>query len=106
VERAEQRRASRYRGRLPVELESGKGFTRDFNGSGIFFETDRSFFLGQPIEFTLVLEHIDHTGPIRVTCRGEIVRVEETGCMNGIAASIASYAFEVVQGTTKGCFVG
>jgi len=81
-----------------VELASGKGVTRDFSGSGIFFETDRSFTPGQPIEFTLVLEHIDPKRPVRVTCKGEIVRVEKSGQKIGVAAAISSYEFEEVQG--------
>jgi hypothetical protein len=91
---SEQRQAPRHKGKLPVELESGKGITRDFSGSGVFFETDRSFSPGQPIEFTLVLEHIDPSRPVRLKCRGEIVRVEESGQTIGVAAAINSYTFE------------
>jgi len=58
----------RYKGKVPVEFKSGKGLTRDFSASGICFDTDRSFFPGQPLEFTLILEHIDPAGPVRVKC--------------------------------------
>ena len=74
-------------------FESGKGITRDFSGSGIFFETDRSFSPGQPIEFILVLGHIDPERPVRLKCQGIIVRVEESRPMIGVAASINSYTF-------------
>ena len=93
----EGRREPRHRGKLPVELESGKGVTRDFSGSGVFFETDRSFTPGQPIEFTLVLEHIDPERPVRLRCKGEIVRVEESGEKIGVAAAINSYTFEEIK---------
>jgi hypothetical protein len=93
VKISEQRREPRHTGRLPVELESGKGLTRDFSGSGIFFETEKSFSLGQSIEFTLVLEYIDPGHPVRLKCRGKIVRVEEKGQKIGVAASIQSYTF-------------
>ncbi len=96
-----QSRAPRYKGKVPVELESGKGVTRDFNGAGIFFELDRSFSLGQPVLFTIVLEHIDPVGPVSVTCRGEIVRVEENGQKIGVAATINSYSFATFQRTIK-----
>jgi len=43
VKESEERREPRHRGKLPVELEPGKSITRDFSGSGAFFETDRSF---------------------------------------------------------------
>jgi len=91
---SEKRRATRHQGKLPVKLKDAKGVTRDFSSSGIFFETDRSFSLGQPIEFTIVLEYADPAGPIRMKCRGEIVRVEESGQKIGVAATIDSYSFE------------
>ncbi|MBU3931978.1 MAG: PilZ domain-containing protein [Proteobacteria bacterium] len=94
---SDQRREPRHIGKLPVELESGKGITRDFSGSGVFFETDRSFSPGQPIEFILVLEHIEPERPVRLKCRGEILRVEENGQRIGVAASINLYAFEEFQ---------
>jgi hypothetical protein len=97
LKKAEDRRAPRHKGKLPVELESGKGVTRDFSGSGVFFETDRSFSPGQFIEFTLVLEHIDPDRPVRLKCRGEIVRIEASGQKIGVAAAINSYTFEELK---------
>ena len=94
MKEAEKRRAPRHQGKLPVKLEGAKGITRDFSSSGIFFETDKSFTLGQPIEFTIMLEHADPEGPIQMKCRGEIVRVEESGQKIGVAATIDSYSFE------------
>lgn len=91
---SEQRREPRYLGKVPVLFESGKGITRDFSGSGVFFETDRSFTPGQLIEFSLVLEHIDPERPVHLMCRGKIVRVEESGQKIGVAAAIDSYTFE------------
>ena len=94
VKNSENRQVPRHQGKLPVNLNGGKGITRDFSSSGIFFETDRSFSPGQPIEFTIMLEHADPAGPIRMKCRGEIVRVEESGQKIGVAATIDSYEFE------------
>jgi hypothetical protein len=56
VKESEKRAAARYRGKLPVTLKGAKGITRDFSSAGIYFETDRSFSLGQPIEFSIMLE--------------------------------------------------
>jgi hypothetical protein len=97
VKGSEHRQETRHAGKLPVELESGKGITRDFSGSGIFFETDRSFSPGQAIEFTLVLEHIDPERPIRLKCQGKIIRIEESGQKMGVAATINSYTFDELQ---------
>jgi hypothetical protein len=87
-------RATRHQGATPIELKDGKGITRDFSSTGIFFETDKSFTQGQPIEFTIVLENVDPDRPVRVKCRGEIVRVEESGQKIGVATTIRSYNFE------------
>jgi hypothetical protein len=93
----EQRQAQRYKVKMPVDFESGKGITRDFSASGIFFETDKSFSVGQNIEFSILMDHIDSTGPVQVKCLGKIVRIEKSGKMIGIAAAINSYAFESAQ---------
>lgn len=90
----EKRRATRHRGALPVEIKGSKGVTRDFSDSGIFFETDKSFTAGQTIEFTIVLEHVDPNRPVHLKCKGEIVRVEESGQKIGVAAAISTYTFE------------
>jgi hypothetical protein len=99
---SEKRRATRHRGAAPVEIEEGLGVTRDFSRSGIFFETDKSFIPGQIIAFTIVLENVDPGRPVRVKCRGQIVRVEESDQRIGVAATIRSYAFEKVRGKRKG----
>lgn len=97
MKKSEQRREPRHKGKLPVELGSGKGITRDFSSSGIYFETDRSFKPGQPIEFTIVLRHIDPKSPVRLKCQGEIIRIEENGDKMGVAAAIESYTFEEIH---------
>lgn len=93
----ELRREPRHKGSLPIELETGKGLTRDFSGSGVFFETDRSLASGQPIEFTIILNHIDPDHPVRLKCLGKIVRTEESGPKIGVAAAITSYTIEQIQ---------
>lgn len=97
MKKSEQRREPRHQGKLPVKFESGEGITLDFSGSGIFFETDHSFSPGQSIEFTIVMKYFDPEHPVRVKCRGEIVRVEESGQNISVAAAIDSYTFEQLQ---------
>lgn len=101
MKESEKRWATRHRGALPVELEGGKGVTRDYSSSGIFFETDKSFTPGQSIEFTIVLAHVDPGRPVRLKCRGEIVRIEKSGEKIGVAAAINSYSFEKLQDEEK-----
>jgi len=90
----EKRRRIRYKGAFPVELKNVKGMTRDFSGSGIFFETDKSFTSGKDIDFTIVLEYVDPGQPVYLKCRGKIVRVEDRGKKLGIAVKIRSYTFK------------
>jgi len=94
VKESEKRRAHRHQGAAPIELEEGKGVTRDFSSTGIFFETDQSFTPGQAIEFTIMLERVDPDRPVRLKCRGQIVRIEKSDHKIGVAAAIRSYSFE------------
>ena len=102
MKESDKRRATRHQGALPVELEGGKGITRNFSSSGIFFETDQPLTAGQPIEFSIMLEHVDPAHPVRLKCQGSIVRVEESGQKIGVATSITSYSFEEFRNTEKG----
>ncbi len=79
---------------LPVELDAGRGTTRDVSVSGVFFETGHSFLLGSPISFSLVLEHVDPIGPVRLHCQGSVVRVERRSGTVGVAVAINSHRFE------------
>jgi len=94
VKNSEKRREIRRKGKFPIVLKNGKGTTRDFSNSGIFFETDKSFTPGQIIDFTIVLEYVDPDRPVNLKCRGSIIRVEDKGSKLGIAATINSYAFD------------
>ena len=102
VKDSENRRTIRRKGAFPVELENGKGISRNFSSSGIFFETDKSFTPGQAIEFTVVLEYVDPSRPVHLRCSGSIVRVEHKGQKMGIAATISSYTFEKLNATDAG----
>jgi len=68
--------------------------TRDSGESRIFFEADQAFSEGQPMEFSLVLEHGYPDPPIHVTIRGKIAKVEPKGGRVGVAVAIHSYRFE------------
>jgi hypothetical protein len=91
---SELRESPRCPGAIPVITEAGKGITRDFSGSGVFFETNGSFSPGQSIEFSFVLEHLYPDRPVCLKCKGAIVRVEKNGLKIGVAATIDSYTIE------------
>ena len=93
MKESKKKRATRHRDATPIEIEDGRGVTRDFSSTGIFFETEKSLTQGQSIDFTIVLENVDPERPVRVKCRGEIIRIEETGHKIGVAVAISSYNF-------------
>jgi hypothetical protein len=96
MRKIEERLTPRYKVKVPVEFDSGRGYTQNCSASGVFFITDRPFSPGQLIEYTLFLEHIDAAGPVRLRCQGKVVRVEKNGKkMEGVAATINSYSLEV-----------
>jgi hypothetical protein len=93
----ERRKATRFKGHLPVEFDKGRGVTRDFSASGVYFETDESFAPAEPIEFIMNLEHSGLAPLVRVHFVGEIVRVESAGKKTGVAVVVSSYSFEGLQ---------
>ncbi|MEN6373169.1 MAG: PilZ domain-containing protein [Smithella sp.] len=94
----DERQTPRYKVKVPVEFESGRGFTQNCSASGVYFITEKSFSLGQDVEYTLFLEHIDAAGPVRLKCQGKVVRVEKNGKkMGGVAATINSYSLEMFE---------
>ncbi len=97
----ERRRAARFPIAIPVELEGGTGVTRDVSLSGVFFETNQFFALGEPIRLTLVLERASPGQPVRLQCDGRVVRVErrQAELRLGIAVAIESYRFRTREQT-------
>jgi hypothetical protein len=98
----ERRKSTRFQIKLSVEFDKGTGVTRDFSGSGVYFETDQSFSPSDPLEFFMNLKHSDLGSQTRVRCRGQVVRVEPLGERMGIAVAINSYGFENLHQPEQG----
>jgi hypothetical protein len=94
LEIPDRRKAPRFQVALPVELVGGTGMTRDLSARGVFFETDRIFGLGEVIQFALVLEYIDPGQPVRLQCRGRVVRLERQGNTMGVAVAVTAYRLD------------
>ena len=90
----ERRKHQRFQIALRVELSEGMGTTRDLSVCGMFFETDRSFVVGEIIEFTLVLEYLDPCQPVRLQGQGRVVRVERHNHLVGVAVAIMAYRID------------
>lgn len=81
--RAEHRQALRVAVPLPVRLRRGRGVTRDVSASGIFFETDSRYAVGNVIEVQLDLD--TPWGKVMVRSEGRIVRIEPHKDRVGVA---------------------
>ena len=53
----ERRKGERYKLELPMQLKNGTGITRDISTSGIFFETESAYSIGDAIRLLLNFEH-------------------------------------------------
>jgi hypothetical protein len=82
----EKRSEERVFTELPIELESTTGLTRDVSASGMFFEIESSYRLGNRIEFAVEMD--TPGGKMLLKCEGEIVRIEPRGARVGVAVRI------------------
>jgi hypothetical protein len=85
----EKRRDERFTGAIQIELKNGTGIARDFNIDGIYFVTDQPMSLGEHLDFTIKLNHIDSLGPHCLRCHGKVVRVEPGLDKVGVAMTIS-----------------
>lgn len=85
----DRRQASRYPIRVPIDLGTATGVTRDLSLSGVYFETSRTMDVGSEIHFKCVLEHAGLGEPLVINCSGKIIRVTNLDESRiGIAAAI------------------
>jgi Tfp pilus assembly protein PilZ len=83
----ERRIGERYKLALPMQLKNGTGITRDISTSGIFFETEGAYAIGDTIRLLLNFE------PETLQCEARVVRVEPRNGQFGIAVELTSYVF-------------
>ena len=83
----ERRIGERYRLALPMQLNEGIGTTCDISTSGIFFETEGAYAIGDTIRLSLNFEHET------LQCEARVVRVEPRNGQFGVAVELMSYVF-------------
>lgn len=88
----EKRRDERIFTALPVNLGTATGITRDVSASGVFFETDATYALGNEISFAVELD--TPGGRMMLRCEGEIVRIEPRDARVGVAVKIVKSTIE------------
>jgi hypothetical protein len=83
----ERRKGERFKLALPVQLNDGIGTTCDISTSGIFFETESAYSIGDTIRLFLNFEHET------LQCEACVVRVESRNGQFGVAVELTSYVF-------------
>ena len=83
----ERRIGERYKLALPVQLNEGIATTCDISTSGIFFETESAYSIGDMIRLLLNFEHET------LQCEARVVRVEPRNGQFGVAVELTSYVF-------------
>ena len=83
----ERRKGERYKLAVAVQLNDGTGITRDISASGIFFETESAYSIGDTIRLLLNFEHET------LQCEARVVRVEPRNGQFGVAVELTSYVF-------------
>jgi len=98
---SERRAAQRFAMSVPVAVQCPEGsfpqetaLSHDVSAKGIFFLMNSRPREGSHIEFTITLPpEVTLTDPMRVNCKGRVVRVVEEGSAKrfGVAATIEGY---------------
>jgi Tfp pilus assembly protein PilZ len=86
VRESDKRREERVSTALSIDLGTATGVTRDVSASGVFFETDATYALGNEISFAVELD--TPGGRVVLKCKGEIVRIEPRDARVGVAVKI------------------
>ena len=88
----EQRRGERVSATHPVRVNNTIGFTRNISSTGVYFEVETPFALGEQIDF--VIELGKRGINFLLKCKGEIVRLERHDDKSGIAVRIIESMME------------
>jgi PilZ domain-containing protein len=89
----DQRAEERIGAAWPVDLGASTGVTCDVSASGMFFETDATYALGNEVTFAVDLA--TPCGKLTLRCQGSIVRLEPREHRVGVAVKITASKLEV-----------
>jgi hypothetical protein len=78
---------------VPISVGDTIGTTRDISSNCIYFTSEASFQVGGVIRFSLSLDRVLPDRSLRIKCQGHVVRVEDLGEQNGVAATIDRYSY-------------
>lgn len=87
----EQRIAQRFGLALRLTVDGGEGATHDLSATGLYFESERGYEVGEHIE--LVLEFPGGKRVYPLTCEAQVVRVSAVGAGFNIAVRLLTPLF-------------
>ena len=87
----EQRAAQRFGVALRMTVDGDEGATHDLSATGIYFESERSYQIGERIELVLEFPGTQRVYPL--TCEAEVVRVSAVGEGFNIAVRLLTPLF-------------
>lgn len=80
-------RTRRVKTRMPVHFESGaEGITRDISVTGMYLVQEAQQEVGSHVKYTIGL--MTPAGEIRLSCEGEVVRVDADGSRVGLGIRV------------------
>ena len=88
----------RFESIMPIELDQGRGETRNVSASGIYFITDAPLAQGMAVRFTLRFPQAAAASPFLLRGEARVVRVESFDGKLGVGAVISHYALERTGG--------
>jgi hypothetical protein len=88
----EKRKEERVSVKHIVSAKNSRGVTRDISASGVFFELDALFVLGDVVDF--VIEFGRQGVNFVLKCIGEVVRLENRDGRVGVAVKISRSVME------------
>ena len=93
---AESRTEDRVTISFPVCLDDTQCVTRDVSASGVYFESNGTFDIGERVDF--VIEFDSPGGKLILKCNGAVVRVEKQNGKVGVAVKIERAAMGSKEG--------
>lgn len=69
----------------PVEFRGGTGVTRDLSVNGVFFVCDTPMVVGSRLSVSILFDDNLADMPVRMDCKGTIVRIEQLSGKVGVA---------------------
>src|SRR5688572_28113128 len=88
----------RFESIMPIELDQGRGETRNVSASGMYFITDAPLARGMAVRFTLRFPQAAAASPFQLRGEARVGRVEGFDGKLGAGAVISHYALQRTGG--------